>query len=262
MHDDCPNDPDKVDPGVCGCGISDEDTDNDGTPDCIDNCPYDPNKTEPGVNGCGNTEPPPAGDSSVSDPEEGQTGIDSIQPDNGMNDNSIPDSDQANFTSLKLNTDQDYVTIESPQGTTLHCQNTSAIATEMLSASEGIQFPSGFFEFTVSGVQSGGSIAVILTLPSGSVVDTYYKYGKTPDNPMDHWYEFLYDGETGAEINENVITLHFVDGKRGDDDLDGTNGMIVDPGGPALLSSAIDRATESAGDETGSGGCFIGSFMN
>jgi hypothetical protein len=37
--------------------------------------------------------------------------------------------------------------------------------------------------------------------------------------------------QTGAEINGNVITLHFVDGLRGDDDLT-ANGVIVDVGGP------------------------------
>ncbi len=36
--DECPNDSDKEVPGVCGCGISDVDTDSDGTEDCIDLC--------------------------------------------------------------------------------------------------------------------------------------------------------------------------------------------------------------------------------
>jgi hypothetical protein len=52
-HDLCPNDPLKVSPGVCGCGIADTDTDGDGTPDCNDLCPNDPNKTQPGQCGCG-----------------------------------------------------------------------------------------------------------------------------------------------------------------------------------------------------------------
>jgi hypothetical protein len=51
--DVCPDDPAKTLPGVCGCGISDTDTDNDGVEDCFDNCPNDSLKTSPGVCGCG-----------------------------------------------------------------------------------------------------------------------------------------------------------------------------------------------------------------
>ncbi len=52
-NDNCPNNPNKVDPGVCGCGIVDVDTDSDGFPDCIDQCPNDPNKVDPLSCGCG-----------------------------------------------------------------------------------------------------------------------------------------------------------------------------------------------------------------
>ncbi|MEW6079071.1 MAG: right-handed parallel beta-helix repeat-containing protein [Thermodesulfobacteriota bacterium] len=51
--DTCPDDPDKIVPGDCGCGIPDKDSDGDGTPDCNDGCPADPGKIEPGVCGCG-----------------------------------------------------------------------------------------------------------------------------------------------------------------------------------------------------------------
>ena len=37
--DGCPNDPNKTEPGDCGCGVEDVDTDEDGVSDCIDNCP-------------------------------------------------------------------------------------------------------------------------------------------------------------------------------------------------------------------------------
>ena len=51
--DGCPTDPEKVEPGICGCGVADVDSDNDGTPDCNDLCPDDPNEVEPGVCGYG-----------------------------------------------------------------------------------------------------------------------------------------------------------------------------------------------------------------
>jgi hypothetical protein len=51
--DCCPLDPQKTDPGQCGCGVPDTDTDADGTADCIDLCPADPEKQTPGSCGCG-----------------------------------------------------------------------------------------------------------------------------------------------------------------------------------------------------------------
>ena len=55
--DQCSEDPGKIEPGVCGCGIADTDSDGDGTPDlCGDLCPDDPFKTEPGLCGCGNAD--------------------------------------------------------------------------------------------------------------------------------------------------------------------------------------------------------------
>lgn len=34
--DNCPDDPDKTEPGACGCGVADTDSDSDGTPDCLE----------------------------------------------------------------------------------------------------------------------------------------------------------------------------------------------------------------------------------
>ena len=51
--DQCPGDPDKTEPGVCGCGVPDADDDDDGTLNCLDGCPDDVNKTSPGACGCG-----------------------------------------------------------------------------------------------------------------------------------------------------------------------------------------------------------------
>jgi hypothetical protein len=55
--DGCPNDPFKTAPGICGCDVPDTDSDGDGTADCNDGCPLDPNKLAPGNCGCGAAEP-------------------------------------------------------------------------------------------------------------------------------------------------------------------------------------------------------------
>ncbi len=48
--DACPADPNKTSPGSCGCGKAETDTDNDGTPDCIDT--DDDNDGIPDTNDC------------------------------------------------------------------------------------------------------------------------------------------------------------------------------------------------------------------
>jgi hypothetical protein len=54
--DACPFNPNKVEPGQCGCNTADNDTDGDGIADCLDKCLTDPNKTKPGTCGCGRPE--------------------------------------------------------------------------------------------------------------------------------------------------------------------------------------------------------------
>ena len=148
-------------------------------------------------------------------------------PNNGDGDNDgTPDSDQDNVTSLQNAVDQQYVTMKSPSGTQL----ADVEVTENPSpedAPEGEEFPAGFFGFTVENTEPAASTTVELFFPEGTIILTYWKYGPTPDDPAPHWYEFRFDeGDTdpdkigtGAFIDGNKVTLHFVDGKRGDDDL-------------------------------------------
>jgi hypothetical protein len=53
--DNCPADPNKLDPAVCGCGVPESyiDADGDGLLSCLDGCPADAAKTAPGACGCG-----------------------------------------------------------------------------------------------------------------------------------------------------------------------------------------------------------------
>ena len=51
--DSCPSDPAKTEPGICGCGVSDVDSDSDGIVDCNDNCPASSNANQADSDGDG-----------------------------------------------------------------------------------------------------------------------------------------------------------------------------------------------------------------
>ncbi|MDX1410099.1 MAG: choice-of-anchor U domain-containing protein, partial [Saprospiraceae bacterium] len=101
--------------------------------------------------------------------------------------------------------------------------------------------------FRLNGIDPGDAATVAIYLPRQESPKGYFMYGPTPGNAVPHWYSFEYDGETGATFDGNVVTLHFVDGKRGDADLT-ANGVIVDPGAPAVKA-------ENSGSDDGGGGC-------
>jgi len=191
-----------------------------------------------------------------------EQGPDGTNPNYDGNNDTLADSQQGNVVSYHTYDGQNYVTLAVPDPATIN----DAEALDNPSpadAPSAVEFTYNFFAFSISTGGAGATATATLYLPVGATPDTYYKYGPTPTDLTDHWYEFLYDVETGAEINNNVITLHFVDGKRGDDDLDNTNGIIVDQGGPGFSTAPTPT---SGGGGGGGGGCFIataafGSYM-
>lgn len=210
-------------------------------------------------NGCNDPGPGPGpGD----DPTPGADGIDDATedgaPNNGDgNNDGTPDSQQDNVASLP-NADGNYLTIVALDGKTL----TNVVAGDNPSpgdAPAGVAFPLGFVSFEIPGLQPGEAVEVqiIADLPAGATIDTYWRYGPEPDNTTPHWYEFLFDGTTGAELNGNSITLHLVDGSRGDDDVT-ANGVIVDPGAPATAPAVV---TPQPTPDCGTGTCAAGSAM-
>jgi hypothetical protein len=170
---------------------------------------------------------------SVPDPEErGPYGNNSGYDGNG---DGIPDWQQSNVVSFHTSAQDGgshYLTLALPSGQRFN--NLYVNRHFDTRPPEWVSFPYGLFSFTISGLRAGGTATVTIYL-DGKPPQTYYKYGKTPDIRQDHWYEFSYDGQTGAEVVGNTIVLHFVDGKRGDDDLE-ENGTITDPGGPAEIA--------------------------
>jgi hypothetical protein len=118
-----------------------------------------------------------------------------------------------------------------------------------VAAPSGVDFPFGFLDFSITGVEPGGTADLVISGLDPSAITDYYKYGATPANPAAHWYNFLFgeqtDGDsaigTGMEIVDGNIVLHLVDGGRGDDDLT-MNGVIFDIGGPATGTPAATVA--------------------
>ncbi len=97
-----------------------------------------------------------------------------------------------------------------------------------------VTLPHGAVSLRLTNGTPGSNATVVLTYPEDLSAGTrYYKYGPTADNPADHWYAY-----PGAVISGNTITLTLTDGGAGDSDLS-VNGIIDDPGGPALITQEI-----------------------
>ena len=112
---------------------------------------------------------------------------------------------------------------------------------------DGVTFPVGLLSFAVEGVPAGGPASVTLTLPTGVAWTTYERFGPEPGSSDAHWYDFSYDGMTGAERTaDGRVVLHLVDGGRGDDDLV-ADGRIVDAGGPASTPNQPPVASQEYG---------------
>lgn len=97
-----------------------------------------------------------------------------------------------------------------------------------------ISFPYGLLDLHLIGGTVGTSATVKITysmdLPANAV---WWKYGKTADDPTDHWYPYpnaVFDGRT--------VTLTLTDGGPGDDDRV-QNWEIRDPGGPGIAAGVL-----------------------
>ncbi len=196
--DECPDDPDNIEEGDCGCGMPETDSNNDGVPDCLV-------VTVQGSNGAVWTLIPQVG-----------TRLENVEALDPVTDEPLP-----------LN----------------------------------VELPAGGITFEVHGVTPGGTtvVTIILDMPDGMEFSSFWKFGPDPDDAVPHWYEFLFDGVTGAVINDNVITLTLVDGGRGDHD-GAANGIIVDPAAVAFVTEDLVALPPPTGG-CGGGICGVGMGM-
>ncbi|GAB4512143.1 MAG: hypothetical protein Tsb0026_15830 [Sulfuricaulis sp.] len=167
----------------------------------------------------------------------------------------IPDRDQANVTTIPTQFSTT-ATFEAeptmrlnPVGAISPSAATSLLTTFKSPPDQSVLFNNGMFQLTMLGSMSATGHALTVYDGAATRPTHYYAYGPTSGNPAPHWYDFAFDGETGAEIKNDRILLHFVDGKRGDDDRT-ENNSITHTGAQAVL-------TPTASTDAQSGGCSI-----
>jgi len=90
----------------------------------------------------------------------------------------------------------------------------------------GVNFPHGLFSFKIGFLAPGATVTVTITLPSAVPVGT--QYWKCQNGVWVDCTSLL-----GDDDGDNILTLTITDGGLGDSDGI-ANGVIVDPGGPAV----------------------------
>ena len=92
-----------------------------------------------------------------------------------------------------------------------------------------VQLAADPFEFVLDGCIPGSTVQITITypqpLPAGA---QYWKHGPRLGQAAG-WYAY-----SRATAGGNTVVLTLTDGALGDDDLDATNGRIVDAGAPAM----------------------------
>ena len=110
--------------------------------------------------------------------------------------------------------------------------------------------PYGLIDMDVKALSVGGSVVLTVYLPEGASENaTWYNYSDTAG-----WQD--YSGNIEFNESRDQVTIVLTDGGDGDNDRQ-ANAMILDPSGLGIREPAAD-SSDSAGDGSGGGGCFIG----
>ncbi|GAB5518596.1 MAG: hypothetical protein RhofKO_08470 [Rhodothermales bacterium] len=190
-------------------------------------------------------------DDGITDEEEdGVDGDGDGQPDGDGNNDGIPDKEQSEVASGRMDGNGPYVTVAAPTGTSLLSVNASqtipdATAPEAPRADE----TAAVFQFGINLDPQGtgvcdASASIELFLPSGAMANRYLKYGPTPDNATAQWYEYDNVSTRTNAQGRTVLTVNLTDGETGDSDLT-ANCVIQDPGA-AIFRERVANETEDA----------------
>ena len=115
---------------------------------------------------------------------------------------------------------------------------TAAAASSLPCSFSMVKFPFGVFSFTITNLTPGGTAVVSLGLPD-SIADNAMYYKCQDGRPIDC------TSLLGHNNGDNTLTLSLTDGGLGD--ADGVrDGVIVDPGGPAVNDFLIGQRQGAA----------------
>ena len=162
-------------------------------------------------------------DDGISNPEEEGA------PNNGDgNNDGTADSQQEHVTSLLTINENAYFTLAAPPG--IELKNVFSLDQPDPELPANTIFPEFGLSFQATGLNPGESVVLQLFVPAGKQYNSVYKHGGGS------YYDFSFDGTTGAQQDQDVFDLHFVDGNaRGDNDSL-ANGIINDPAFPAFVT--------------------------
>jgi hypothetical protein len=214
-------------------------------------------------------------------PDAEEQGADGTDPDYDGNRDGTADRLQASVASFHNHNDSFYVTLEAKEGPNMDPAKLENVTVAGIPNNQGLpdnlQTPYGYYSYSIVGLTDTTATArlILRPLPSSSLSgdvepDGYWKYGPLTPAGQDAWYEFTFDGSTGAQASLNQgtqnyeVTLSYIDGLRGDHDLQ-QNGRIDDPGAPVKAQTVT--TIPAAVDADSSSICFIataayGSYMH
>ena len=159
------------------------------------------------------------------------------------NEDGIADAEQANVASLPASNDvngngvlDDYVSLVSPVGTTLHDVRAVAVPTDPAPPADS-NFLYGLFDYTVHVASSGDRADVTYVLPSGPPADSVFTLQDGT------WTDVT--AHSDIEESTNQVTLTLQDGATGDADQ-AANGVIDDPSGISVGARTI-MITDASG---------------
>ncbi len=137
-------------------------------------------------------------------------GVERSAPQNGDgNRDGVRDDQQNNVTSLPHPVSGNFVTLAAPNGQKLNNVN---IVTPLATPPRDIDFRIGLLQYELTSAPANSVLQRSRSLLRNNRIQFVYKYGPTADNPTPHYYRFLYDGSTGAEILSDRIIVHLKDG--------------------------------------------------